>query len=125
MAEIEHFVDPVDKSHPKFASVSHVELPLLSACNQMDGKPVMKMSIGEAVKSVSTPTPSVTLPAFCYIIVGANHALSGTNLFSIQDIRLIAERKDVIYVDNNVRYMITLLITGGLALSWSLLFYMY
>ena len=125
MAEIEHFVDPVDKSHPKFASVSHVELPLISACNQMDGKPVMKMSIGEAVKSVGTPTPSVTLPAFCYIIVRANHGLPDTNPFSIQDIRLIAERKDVIYVDNNVRYMITLHITGGLALSWSLLFYGY
>ena len=120
MAEIEHFVDPVDKSHPKFASVSHVELPLLSACNQMDGKPVMKMSIGEAVKSVGTHTQP-----FCYINVWANHALPGTNPFSIQDIRLIAERKDVIYVSNIVRYMITLHITGGLALSWFLLFYGY
>lgn len=53
MAEIEHFVDPCDKSYPKFASVAHVELPLLSACNQMDGKPATKMSIGEAVTSVS------------------------------------------------------------------------
>jgi len=31
MAEIEHFVDPTDKGHPKFDSVSHLELPLFSA----------------------------------------------------------------------------------------------
>jgi len=31
MAEIEHFVDPTDKSHPKFASISHLEFPLFSA----------------------------------------------------------------------------------------------
>lgn len=52
MAEIEHFVDPTDKSHPKFSTVAHVELPLLSACNQMDGKPVVRLTIGGAVKSV-------------------------------------------------------------------------
>ena len=34
MAEIEHFVDPNDKSHPKFASsVAHLDLPLLSAAD--------------------------------------------------------------------------------------------
>ena len=39
MAEIEHFVDPDSKEfHPKFASVEKLELPLFSACNQMDGK---------------------------------------------------------------------------------------
>lgn len=52
MAEIEHFVDPDDKTHPKFASIAHTELPLLSACNQMDGKPTVHMTIGEAVKTV-------------------------------------------------------------------------
>jgi len=31
MAEIEHFVDPTDKSHPKFGSIADVELPLWSA----------------------------------------------------------------------------------------------
>jgi len=50
MAEIEHFVDPQDKSHPKFASLADVELPLFSAADQEEGKrePV-KMKIGDAV----------------------------------------------------------------------------
>jgi len=34
MAEIEHFVDPLNKNHPKFKSVAHIKLPLLSAKNQ-------------------------------------------------------------------------------------------
>ena len=39
MAEIEHFVDPESKEfHPKFASVKDIQLPLYTACNQMDGK---------------------------------------------------------------------------------------
>merc|ERR1719309_253605 len=39
MAEIEHFCDPNDKSHPKFSKVASTELVLYSACNQMDGQP--------------------------------------------------------------------------------------
>jgi len=50
MAEIEHFVDPDSKEfHPKFASVEKLELPLFSACNQMDGKAVERKPLGEAV----------------------------------------------------------------------------
>jgi glycyl-tRNA synthetase len=30
MAEIEHFVDPLDKSHKKFKSIAHIKLPLYS-----------------------------------------------------------------------------------------------
>ena len=30
MAEIEHFVDPLDKSHPKFKNYSHLKLALFS-----------------------------------------------------------------------------------------------
>lgn len=52
MAEIEHFCDPNDKSHPKFNSVRNTELLLYSACNQMDGKPAQRLTIGEAVDSV-------------------------------------------------------------------------
>jgi len=51
MAEIEHFCDPSDKSHPKFANVADLEMTLYSACNQMDGKPPEKIKIGEAVKN--------------------------------------------------------------------------
>ncbi|KAI1732366.1 anticodon binding domain-containing protein [Ditylenchus destructor] len=49
MCEIEHFVDPVDKKHPKFSKVADVIVTLFSACNQVDGKPAVKMTIGDAV----------------------------------------------------------------------------
>ncbi|XP_018325020.1 glycine--tRNA ligase [Agrilus planipennis] len=49
MAEIEHFCDPSEKSHPKFENIKDIELLLYSACNQMDGKSAEKRKIGEAV----------------------------------------------------------------------------
>ena len=52
MAEIEHFCDPRDKSHPKFEEVAEVEAALYSACDQMDGKPAKKIKIGHAVREV-------------------------------------------------------------------------
>ena len=50
LAEIEHFVDPSDKTHPKFDSVKDVILTLYSACNQMDGKAAQQLSVGQAVE---------------------------------------------------------------------------
>jgi glycyl-tRNA synthetase len=50
MAEIEHFVDPGDKQHPKFKSVADLKLTLFPACNQLDGTGPVEMAIGEAVK---------------------------------------------------------------------------
>lgn len=52
MAEIEHFVHPEDRSHPKFAGVADMVLPLLSACDQMDGKPAVMVKVGDAVEKV-------------------------------------------------------------------------
>ena len=52
MSEIEHFVDPADKSHPKFSNVENVEVVLYSAENQVSGQPAQTVTIGEAVKSV-------------------------------------------------------------------------
>ncbi|CAH1789407.1 unnamed protein product [Owenia fusiformis] len=49
-AEIEHFCDPTDKSHPKFDSIKDLPVPLYSACNQMDGKPLQLITMGEAVE---------------------------------------------------------------------------
>jgi glycyl-tRNA synthetase len=50
MAEIEHFVNPADKSHPKFKTVADQELPLFPCQNQLgDGKLVF-MKAGEAVE---------------------------------------------------------------------------
>jgi hypothetical protein len=52
MAEIEHFMDPAEKSHPKFDSVRDVEVALYSGSNQMDGKGTVKTTIGKAVDEV-------------------------------------------------------------------------
>ena len=49
MAEIEHFCDPSDKSHPKFETVKDLSLLLYSACNQMDGKSAQHITLGDAV----------------------------------------------------------------------------
>ena len=46
MAEIEHFVDPLNKNHPKFKGVAHVRMPLYSAAQQEGAKPVEWMAIG-------------------------------------------------------------------------------
>lgn len=50
LAEIEHFVDPNDKSHPKFASLSHLLLPLYPRKQQEESQNVVLMPVGEAVK---------------------------------------------------------------------------
>lgn len=52
MAEIDHFCDPNDKSHPKFDDIRDTQMFLYSACNQMEGKPVYRTTIGEAVDGV-------------------------------------------------------------------------
>lgn len=52
MCEIEHFVDPNNKNHPKFEQVKDYNLILFSACNQMDGAPAQGVSIGDAVTKV-------------------------------------------------------------------------
>uniref|UniRef100_A0A0N5AS54 Glycine--tRNA ligase n=1 Tax=Syphacia muris TaxID=451379 RepID=A0A0N5AS54_9BILA len=49
MCEIEHFVDPDDKRHPRFSRVSDQKIMLFSACNQLDGKPAQSFTVGDAV----------------------------------------------------------------------------
>ena len=50
MAEIEHFVDPLNKTHHKFDSVKDDVLPLWTACSQEDLGPVtQEHTMGEAV----------------------------------------------------------------------------
>ncbi|XP_055332504.1 glycine--tRNA ligase-like [Paramacrobiotus metropolitanus] len=51
MAEIEHFVDPSNKNHPKFENVKDLELNLFAACDQMDGEAAKRIPIGKAVES--------------------------------------------------------------------------
>ncbi|KAI8998198.1 hypothetical protein BC832DRAFT_532888 [Gaertneriomyces semiglobifer] len=50
MAEIEHYVDPLKKDHPRFAEVRDIVVPLYSATNQEAAAGPVKMSIGEAVE---------------------------------------------------------------------------
>jgi glycyl-tRNA synthetase len=51
MAEVEHFMDPENKNHPKFESVAHMKLPLFSAADQEAGKRVAscETTMGEAI----------------------------------------------------------------------------
>ena len=50
MGEIEHFVNPADKSHPSFPSVQDKELVLFGSDDQLGSGKTKTMSIGEAVK---------------------------------------------------------------------------
>jgi glycyl-tRNA synthetase len=49
MAEIEYFVDPLEKKHAKFASVRGLKLPLWSGKAQLANEQPVVMTIGEAV----------------------------------------------------------------------------
>lgn len=52
LAEIEHYVDPVRKQHPRFGEVSDLVLPLLDRETQLSGKTTPQtISIEQAVKS--------------------------------------------------------------------------
>lgn len=52
LAEIEHFVDPEDKAHPKFADVANLEFLMFPREEQMSGKSARKIPLGEAVSKV-------------------------------------------------------------------------
>ncbi|AEO64354.1 uncharacterized protein THITE_2110427 [Thermothielavioides terrestris NRRL 8126] len=52
LAEIEHYVDPEKKQHPRFPEVRDIVLPLLDKETQLSGKTVPQtISIGQAVES--------------------------------------------------------------------------
>lgn len=53
MAEIEHFIDPNEKSHAKFQDVANTKMVFYSANNQMDNHSAKELTIGEAVQNVS------------------------------------------------------------------------
>ncbi|KAL7976436.1 hypothetical protein Chor_008385 [Crotalus horridus] len=50
MAEIEHFVDPSEKCHPKFQNVADLHILLYSAKAQTSGQPARLMRLGDAVE---------------------------------------------------------------------------
>ncbi|KAK6123806.1 hypothetical protein DH2020_042452 [Rehmannia glutinosa] len=49
LAEIEHFVDPDDKSHPKFSEVATLEFLMFPREDQVSGRAARRIPIGEAV----------------------------------------------------------------------------
>lgn len=52
MAEIEHFVDPENKDHHKFATIADLKLPLLTANSQETTNEIIyDKTIGEAVEA--------------------------------------------------------------------------
>lgn len=52
LAEIEHFVDPDDKSHPKYKEVADLEFLMFPREEQMTGQPAKKICLSEAVSKV-------------------------------------------------------------------------
>uniref|UniRef100_A0A8C3SXL8 Glycine--tRNA ligase n=1 Tax=Chelydra serpentina TaxID=8475 RepID=A0A8C3SXL8_CHESE len=50
MAEIEHFVDPSEKYHPKFQSVADLHILLYSSKAQVSGQSAHMMRLGDAVE---------------------------------------------------------------------------
>lgn len=53
LAEIEHFVDPDDKSHPKYSEVSNLEFLMFPRDEQMSGQSAKILRLGEAVSKVT------------------------------------------------------------------------
>ncbi|KAI8829071.1 hypothetical protein BJ741DRAFT_624429 [Chytriomyces cf. hyalinus JEL632] len=49
MAEIEHYVDPLKKDHPRFDSIKDIELTLYPGDLQLKGAGTIKMKMGDAV----------------------------------------------------------------------------
>ncbi|KAJ9186150.1 hypothetical protein P3X46_005685 [Hevea brasiliensis] len=49
LAEIEHFVDPEDKSHPKYCEVADLEFLMFPREEQMSGQSAKRIRLGEAV----------------------------------------------------------------------------
>ncbi|MBA0787270.1 hypothetical protein Gotri_028118 [Gossypium trilobum] len=49
LAEIEHFVDPEDKSHPKYSEVVDLEFLMFPREEQMSGQSAKKIRLGDAV----------------------------------------------------------------------------
>lgn len=53
LAEIEHFFDPSDSSHPKFQDVANTKMFFYTANDQLNNLNAKEYSIGDAVERVS------------------------------------------------------------------------
>lgn len=59
LAEIEHFVDPEDKSHPKFSEVANLEFLMFPREDQVSGQAARRIPLGQAVAQVGLINTSV------------------------------------------------------------------
>lgn len=71
LAEIEHFVDPEDKSHPKFTDVANLEFLMFPREEQMSGKSARIIPLGEAVAKV------------CVLNISTSHIPTSMSLVSL------------------------------------------
>lgn len=66
LAEIEHFVDPENKSHPKFSEVANLEFLMFPREEQMSGHSAKKIPLGEAVSRVGLKNICFFPPSFWF-----------------------------------------------------------
>lgn len=69
MAEIEHFVDPNEKVHPKFSSVADLDIILYSSKAQTSGQSAQIMRLGDAVEQVGIITTTSTFGLSIFVHV--------------------------------------------------------
>lgn len=67
MAEIEHFVDPLDKSHPKYPEVADLEFLMFPREEQMSGQSAKRIPLRDAVSKVGLDSSL----RFCFLILCA------------------------------------------------------
>ena len=79
MAEIEHFVDPSEKHHPKFQSMANLHILLYSSKAQTSGQPARTMRLGDAVEQVTR----VFLLLLRHILLGGILALCVAVFFHV------------------------------------------
>lgn len=68
LAEIEHFVDPENKSHPKFSEVANLEFLMFPREEQMSGHSAKKIPLGEAVSRVGLKNICFFPPLLCGLV---------------------------------------------------------
>ncbi|KAK2973835.1 hypothetical protein RJ640_011763 [Escallonia rubra] len=64
LAEIEHFVDPEDKSHPKYSEVANLDFLMFPREEQVSGQSANIFSLGEAVSGEKSGVPLVAQERF-------------------------------------------------------------
>ncbi len=64
MAEIEHFLDPENKSHPRFSEVEGLELCLWTSHAQTQGMSPVSMSLGKALENKTIDNQSIAYGVF-------------------------------------------------------------